>query len=317
MRVSVVIPCYKRIKQTKKTITLLFQSQGWGKEFKAQIIVADSTPNDSLKKALLPLFPKIKYLHPKKKGISSNKNAGAKVAKGDILIFCDSDIEVEKNTLLNTLFAFKNHPKAAMIMGKVIWRGGEKDGQVDRPSIDDRILKYKDTAFIEVIYGRFMATYKKIFWKVGGFDEELFNMRGEGSDLSIRYWRSGFPLVFEPKIKVHHVFGAPEAITRNIPHPERGPIRDLIILGFKYGLFGKEGNFAKTLDWLKRRFGSSDKYVIIESVVNLLPYFSKNWQKIKKSREKVPKKYDFKFLEVFSQEKLFRKCVDEFKGEDI
>lgn len=315
MKISIIVPCYKRINQTKKTLKLLLENEGWDRDFEAEVIVADSTPDDSLKKALQSFGERIKYVRPKRRGISTNKNAGAKIAKGEIFVFCDSDIEVEKDTLKKVAASFKKHPKSAMMMGTAVWREGQKDGERDRPSKDDRILKYKGTNFVEVIYGRFMATYKKNFWKVRGFDEDLFNMRGEGSDLSIRYWRSGFPLAYEPKIKVYHVFGAPDAITRDIPHPERGSIRDLIILGFKYGLLGRGGNFAKTLVWLKRRFGESDKYVIMESIVSLLPWFTKNWQKIereKKSTAALKPKYDFKFLEVFSQPKLFRKCVDEF-----
>lgn len=312
MKLSIIVPCYKRVNQTKKTLKLLLASRGWGKDFESELIVADCTPDSSLKKALQIFGRKVRYVRPQEPGISVNKNAGARVAKGDILIFCDSDIEVEKETLKEVVVAFQKHPKTAMLMGKAVWRGGEKDGQNDRPRIEDRILEYRGTKFVEAIYGRFMATYKDLFWQVGGFDEELFNMRGEGSDLSIRYWRSGAPLVFEPKVKTHHVFGASDAITRNIAHPERGIIRDLVVLGFKYGLIGKDGNFAKTLVWLKKWYGESDKYAIIESVVELLPYFVKNWEKIKESKKAVPNKYDFKFLEIFSDRKLFERCVDSY-----
>ena len=312
MHCSIIIPCYKRIDQTKRTLKLLLESRGWGSNFKSEIIVVDSTPDNSLKKTLVSFDNQIKYIQPPKKGISVNKNVGAREAEGDILIFCDSDIEVKKDTLKKAITAFKAHPKAAMIMGTAIWKGGEEDGQKDRPRREDRILKYQGTNFVEAIYGRFMATYKKIFWQVGGFDEEFFNMRGEGSNLSIRYWRNGFPLVYEPKIKVCHVFGAADAITRNISHPERGPLRDWLILSLKYGLWGRKGNFAKTMSWFEEWFGKSDKYVIMENVVELLPWFAENWEKIIKSRENEPKKYDFKFLEIFSERKLFEKCVREF-----
>ncbi|MBL7159271.1 glycosyltransferase [Candidatus Microgenomates bacterium] len=314
MKLSIIIPCYKRANQTKKTLKLLLGSKGWGKEFQAEIIVVDSTPDDSLKKALVSFGNQIKYIHPKKTGISVNKNVGARVSKGDILIFCDSDIEVKKDTLKKVITAFKAHPKAAMIMGTAIWKGGEKDGQKDRPRREDRILKYQGTNFVEAIYGRFMATYKDIFWQVGGFDEEFFNMRGEGSNFSIRYWRSGFPLVYEPLIETHHVFGAADAITRSISYPERGPLRDWLILSLQYGLWGREGNFAKTMSWLEEWFGKNDKYVIMENVVALLPWFVENWKRINKASKKALKpKYDFKFLEIFSERKLFEKCVREFE----
>jgi len=314
MKLSIIVPGYKRIKQTKKTLKLLLNSKGWGKEFEAELIVADSTADDSLKGMLEGFGKRIRYVRPRRAGISTNKNAGARVAKGDLLIFCDSDIEVEKETLNEVVKAFKKHPKAGMLMGITIWQGGEKDGQNDRPRKEDRIFKYQGTNFVEAIYGRFMATYRDIFWQVGGFDEEFFNLRGEGSDLSIRYWRSGYPLVYEPKIQVDHVFGAPDAITRQIQHPERGPIRDWLILLLKYGLWGRKGNLAKTMVWLKEWFGEKDKYVIMETVVALLPWLVENWEKIKKAQQKVLKpKFEFKFLEIFSEPELFKKCVRGFK----
>lgn len=71
---------------------------------------------------------------------------------------------------------------------------------------------------------------------------------------------------------------------------------------------------AKTMVWLKEWFGEKDKYVIMETVVALLPWLVENWEKIKKAQQKVLKpKFEFKFLEIFSEPELFKKCVRGFK----
>lgn len=309
--ISIIIPTFKREEQTSQTLSLLYKSAGWNSQFYPEVIIADSTPENSVKSKVDKFTnPTPIYIKPGKPGIAANKNIGAKTAKNEFLIFCDSDMEVEFDTLVNTLMYLKEHSKAAMVSGQVIWKGSVQNGKLDRPRKEDRMEKIEDTVYIEAIYSRFMATFKSLFEKVGGYDEEVFNMRGEGSDLSIRYWRMGLPLVYSENIKVHHVYDVPAAATRKIEHPERGIIRDLIQLGFKYGLSDEDSpNFTSTLAWLTEQFGEKDKYIIIESIVSLLPYFWENREKIEKSRGNLPNDYDFKFLDVFTKKELFTDCL--------
>lgn len=310
--ISIIIPTFKRVEQTDKTLTILYKSSGWNRDYLPEIVIADSTPDDSIKKILTEFMDPVPlYIRPQLTGIAANKNVGANLAKNELIIFCDSDMEVESDTLINTLMYLQSHKNVAMVGGQVIWKGGELDGQHDRPRREDRMKKIDETTYVEAIYSRYMATYKTLFWQVGGYDEDVFNMRGEGSDLSIRFWRSGLPLGFNEQIKVHHVDDASSSATRHIQHPERGIIRDLIQLGFKYGLSDEESpNFAKTLAWVTEQFGEKDKYIIIDSIVSLLPYFWENREKIEKSRENIPREYDFKFLDVFTKNDMFVDCVE-------
>ena len=109
--ISVIIPSYKRIDQTIKTIDLLLHSTGIDSEFKIEIIVTDSTPDDSLKQGIVNKFGKsVVYTRPEKPGIATNKNQGARIAKHPIIIFCDSDMEVEPDTIRNTIQALQKPP---------------------------------------------------------------------------------------------------------------------------------------------------------------------------------------------------------------
>lgn len=312
-KASIVIPAYQRVGQTLRTIKLLQSSAGWGIEFKAEIIVADSSPDDQLKKTIDDKFTgEVIYTKPSKAGIAANKNQGAKLSKYPILIFCDSDIEVEQNTLVNTLQALKKHPTAAAVAGKVIWRGGKKDGGFDRPRPEDRIKVVSNTTYIEAIYSRFMATYKKVFWLVGGYDDVAFNMRGEGADLSIRYWRAGYPLIYDDLIVVHHVYQTEGGIVRHVKHPEWGTAKDLLLLFVKYDMLeGKFANSAKTVAANFAPLGSYGYYRIIQGIGQNLQFISKVLPKINKKKLKA--EYEFKFLEVFSQPSLFKNCLKSTK----
>lgn len=310
---SVIVPVFKRVEQTLKSVGLLLSSTGLGEELTIEVIVVDSTPDPSLKDALTGRFgTSVFYTRPQHSGISANKNAGARASRHLIIIFCESNMEVEPDTLLATVRAFETHPTAAGIGGQVLWRGGDKDGTLDRPRAEDRLETYDNTTYIEAVYSRYFATYKNIFEKVGGYDETVFNMRGEGSDLSARYWRQGFPLVYEQGVRVHHIHDAPDAAAVWVKHTEWGIARDLLLLAYKYDMFDKDyGNFRETVAANFKNLGSEGYYRIIQGIgVNAKHV----WQSIttldSQKKQQTPV-FPFKFLEVFSDRDNFLQCIHE------
>ncbi|MBI2029189.1 glycosyltransferase [Candidatus Gottesmanbacteria bacterium] len=311
IKASVVMPTFKRIEQTKKTLKLLLDSDGIGNQCNIEFIVSDCTPDDSLEKAILKDFGnKIKYTRPQYQGISNNKNNGAKFASNQILIFCDSDIEVNKDTLLKTINALKENPKAAAVTGKVIWRGGEKNGLVDRPSSDNSIVKVKQFSYIDVIYSRYISTYKDVFFNVGGYDEAAFNMHGEGSDLSIRYWRSGYPLTYEKNVIIHHVHEAPFSAAIRVNSPELRVAMDLVLLMYKYDMSSSENpNFSRVLYNIFKKYNKNASYKVLQGIVKNLPDIVRMISKIDSYKASTNTLYDFKFLEVFSNKKQFLDCI--------
>jgi glycosyltransferase involved in cell wall biosynthesis len=310
---SVIVPTYKRIDQTLKTIDLLRTSDGAGTIFELEIIVSDSTPDESMKQAIHGAYgDTIRYVKPPHEGIAANKNAGAKAASHPILIFADSDMEVEKNTLLATVESLKTHTTAAMVGGFVMWKGGPDDRMKDRPRSEDRMMRRANTAYIEALYSRYVATYKEVFWYVGGYDEAVFNMRGEGSDLSIRYWRAGYPLVFDESIIVHHVHDVPDAAAVRVAHSEWGIARDLLLLGYKYKMFDGEWNaFASTVAMNFSPFGMRSAYRMLQGIGHNLDMIASAKNTLDVFRATDTPKYDFKFLEIFSNASLFEACVNE------
>lgn len=316
VNVSVIIPTYKRVEQTLKTIALLHNSEGKNGEFSLEIIVADSTPDNSLRNSLTQAFGStVLYLKPEILGIAANKNAGAKMASGQVLIFCDSDIEVEKDTVTETVRALQRYPKAGAVMGEVVWKGGDESGQRDRPREEDRQVVVDQTTFIEAIYSRYMATYKEIFFDVGGYDQVLFNMRGEGSDLSVRYWRSGYPLVFEKSIRVHHLFEAPDSAALRVPHPEWGVAKDMLLLAMKYDMLeGSYPNFAKTIARDFAHLGDESYLGFLQGIGNNMSFLSQVNPIVQERNEIKQPRFPFTFLEVFSDQANFEACIREADG---
>lgn len=309
------MPAFKRVEQTLKSLQLILGSEGINQEFALEIILADSTPDNTLETTVKNQFGnKIIYTKPDKPGVASNKNQGAKIAINPILLFCDSDMEVEKDTLLKTFSALKKYPTAAGLGGQVIWRTGEKDGQVDRPRNEDRRLDINGTIYIEALYSRYFVTYKQVFWEVGGYDEEVFNMRGEGSDLSVRYWRAGFPLVYDSSIIVHHIHNSPDSIALRIDHPEWGIAKDLLLLAYKYDMLeGDYPNFQKTVKANFAKLGDEGYFRLIQGIGNYMDFIIEAKPKIDQQKKQRKTLFDFKFLEIFSNKELFMKCIENAK----
>jgi len=311
--ISVIIPAFKRLEQTEITIQKLRASKGIDTAFSLEIIVADNTPDDSLKIHLQKTFGiAVTWIHPEKNSIAGAKNFGAKQATHDLIIFCDSDIEVEEDTIEQTLSTLQNHPTAGMVGGHVLWRGGEVDGQTDRPRKEDRTYSHEGAVYIESLYSRFVATYKNVFEQVGGYDDEVFGMRGEGSDLSIRYWRAGFPLVYEESIQVHHIFDAPDSAAIRVAHPQWGIAKDLLLLGLKYDCFdGTAKNFEATV---QANFSDTQNpsYTMLEGIAQNIAFIQKSLPLLAKTAKNPL--YPFRFLEAMSDETILKKCITEAKN---
>jgi len=308
---SIIIPCYKRKRELKKCLECLAQNKGIDKEFKYEILVIENSSKKELEKLVTKFKDlNLRYFWLQKKGISRAKNFGAKRAKYEILVFCDSDIELKEDVLLKTFSTFKNNPYAAMVSGKVFWQGTKK---LDRPSLTDRFFKYKGFIFAECFYGRYMACLKKAFLKVGGFDDKLFNMRGEGVDLSTKFWRAGYPLVFNPKIQCYHKKEAPFSVSRKIEEKNLLMFRSMILHCYKYdGDLEKSPWRAKALNrWGRKLFGENLPYKILESAARSLNWFFENKKQILISKQEIPKIFDFKPEDIFSNKTLLLRCLKE------
>lgn len=308
---SVIVPSFKRVEQTVKTIQLLLTSDEVGKSFDVELIVADSTPDESLHTAVSTRFgPSLVYVRPEKPGIAANKNAGANVAHHPILIFCDSDMEVEKHTLTAAIEHLQSHETVAAVGGTVVWRGGPHEGEYDRPRPEDRLKIVGPTTYTEAIYSRFLATYKDVFWQVGGYDEAVFNMRGEGSDLSARYWRAGFPMAYDSHILVHHVHEATDSAALRVPHPEWGIAKDLLLLAYKYRMLEEDyHSFASTVSMNFTPLGAQGTYRMLQGIGRHYDLLVEVKPALDAFRATDRPEYDFKFLEVFFQSRLFDECI--------
>lgn len=138
-------------------------------------------------------------------GANYCRNMGANAATGDILLFLDSDVVVEPDTLQRALDAFSDKRIEAIV--------GLYSAVHPHPSLASQYknlwIRYsylKSGPHIDWIFGAVAAFRKDVFLRLGGFDDTML-MRYGGEDLELgkRFVHHNRLIRFEPSIEVIHL----------------------------------------------------------------------------------------------------------------
>jgi glycosyltransferase involved in cell wall biosynthesis len=124
-RISVVIPTYYRSMDLSKLIDSIFEQT----KKPIEIIIVDDTPNPSIKliyeryeKKFREIGVHLFYVkNPKERSISIARNLGARMAKGDIVQFFDSDVILHPDYLREVQNTFERNPEALGVAGWAVW----------------------------------------------------------------------------------------------------------------------------------------------------------------------------------------------------
>ena len=196
-----------------------------------EIIVADNNSTDGSRSYLPDKYPEVTFLwFNENLGFAKAYNRAVKTAKGKFILILNPDTLVSEN-LFEVLDHFiSGHPDFGIIGGQMIDGTGrflpESKRQIPRPmSIFskltglDRIFSFPpfnsyyatavspdETGKVAVLTGAFMCLPKKVYEKVGGFDERYF-MYGEDIDLSYKVLKIGLNNYYLHSLKIIHFKG--------------------------------------------------------------------------------------------------------------
>ncbi len=198
MFVSAIIPSYNSEKTIKKCLDALNSESAKNYE----IIVADDGSTDNTA-TIIRSFKNVKFFKRPHKGPASARNFGAKMAKGGILLFTDSDCEPDKNWIAEMAAPFSDK-NVVGVSGTYRTRQKELAARFAQYEIGERHKKMAMAKSIDFI-GTFSAGYRKeIFGRFGGFDESFSTSAGEDPELSFRMAEAGHKMVFAPNAFVYH-----------------------------------------------------------------------------------------------------------------
>lgn len=216
--VSVIVPTYQRLSTLRMALESL-QSQTM-ESF--EILVVDNAAEAAVKRmvddfnreARVP----VRYVAEPQLGLHHARHAGARVARGDILVFTDDDATFDKGWLRAYADAFDAHPDMAAAGGPVrpVWAVPppawllELAGDIRQWGYLSLMEPY-DTFRLDnrgFFYGVNMAMRRSVLFDLGGFNPECFGDKwlGDGeSGLNRKVWDRNMLIGYIPSAVVHHV----------------------------------------------------------------------------------------------------------------
>lgn len=221
MKTSIVIPTYNRAKELDRLLRSL-------EPFNAdEILIIDSFSTDETGGIVAQhqLHDRaIRFLKIDEKGIPNARNYGVHQARGDVVIFVDSDMTIEGTNWLNSLILPLRKKGLGMSFGRVLTanrtftqRYAKAGGGLGMLDFGDKPFEVTNDNFVTFPMGN-VAIKKEVFEIVGEFDVNL--KVGEDNDFCRRAIKH---------FKFAHV---PSALAI---HNHRSTISSLIKHGFSTG----------------------------------------------------------------------------------
>ncbi len=195
--ISIIIPMYNSEKTIRECLGHVYNSDY--KNFEV-IVVDDGSTDNSTK--IASKFPCKLIKLKKNKGWSIARNTGAQEAKGEILVFIDSDILIKKRTLNQILASFNEKLNVSLVVGVI-----SKENKYSNFSSQYKTLRLHYSYMqmpkhISMTSCQITAIKRGVFEKSGCFDKEYDGV--EDTELGQRLTTRGHKIYLNKKIQVMH-----------------------------------------------------------------------------------------------------------------
>ncbi len=183
-----------------------------------EVIVLDNASKDGSPEMIRKEFPDTKIIVSEKNlGFAKGMNEAVKKAKGDYLLFLNSDAILTDSTVFNMLTFSESSADVAIVGGQLL----DADGTLQRSfgnfytlpmafillfageKVELALQNTKTIKQVDWVNGGFMLIKKDIFERVKGFDERYF-MYVEDMDLCYRVKQAGYKTFFYPTATAIH-----------------------------------------------------------------------------------------------------------------
>jgi GT2 family glycosyltransferase len=136
---------------------------------------------------------------PRRRGISTARNTGARAAAGEVLVFIDADTEVGSGWAQALRRAYAGG--AVLAGGEIGWPQPETLAEWHTAGSRWHDAEARN-GFLPFVSGAHFTIRRDVFLSVGGFDESM--PLAEDLDLSLRVQLAGNPISFVPEARLTH-----------------------------------------------------------------------------------------------------------------
>lgn len=214
MKISVIVPVFNGENTIASNIAAIKKQKQVPGDL--EIIVVDDGSKDSTP-AILKSIDEITVVTQTNKGPAAARNAGARRASGEIIVFTDADT-IPHADWLNELTEPFNDPLIKACAGTYTIANSESMlAEIVQKEIELRHRNYGN--FIKFAGTYNLAMRKQLFDKIGGFNETFTQASGEDNDLCYRILREGCEIKYVNSAKVAHHH--PEKLLRYLKEQHR------------------------------------------------------------------------------------------------
>lgn len=210
--ISIVIPVYNEEENISVLIESILTQQF--KDYK--IIVVDDCSVDNTVE-VIKRYKEVKLIQLKNNsGPAKARNVGVENAKGDIILFLDSDVVIHKDVLEKVNKFFKENKAAISLIG-VYSKNPVNKGFIPKfkALLDYYIFVVPNKEIVTSFEPRCGAVKKCVFEEIGGFDVRYKWLREvEDFEFGYRLLKKG-PIYIDTSIQVDHNFPYFKALSRN------------------------------------------------------------------------------------------------------
>jgi glycosyltransferase involved in cell wall biosynthesis len=167
--ISVIIPSFNRCRMVSQAIdSVLNQSF---KDF--ELIVVDDGSTDATRDILDVYRERIKVCYQPNRGVSSARNTGLRMAKGEWIAFLDSDDLWLPEKLSVQVNFFRNHPEALICQTEETWIRRDVRVNPKKKHKKPSGMIYEPSLGLCLVSPSAVMIKKELFHRVGLFDEDL------------------------------------------------------------------------------------------------------------------------------------------------
>ncbi len=199
MKISIIIPVYNSSSTLKECLDSIFSSTF--KDYEV-IVVSDNSTDDSIE--IAKQF-QIKIIElPENKGPALARNKGFQVAQGDIILFLDSDVILNKNSLSLIIDKF-SLAKVNAIQG--IYSHEPNYKYLATQFYQSYLCYYvwpENKKYASTLVTGCFAIRKEIFNKFGGFDVNIGNASCEDEKFGYSLIEKGYKILILRDLQVVH-----------------------------------------------------------------------------------------------------------------
>lgn len=197
--ISVVIPAYRNPSDVRALVDSLEARCQSATPF--EIIVVDDGSGDAGFDRLAADHPRVRLVRlPSNAGASTARNVGARAAAFDVLLFLDSDMEVQTDVVSIVAEMFQR-PNVVAVVGAV-------EPEPRNPTRFTRFWGFLKAyslprgEYSSTFYPMIGAIRRNVFQAIGGFDERIKGASVEDYEISMRLRAAGVRVLYNPALVV-------------------------------------------------------------------------------------------------------------------